>query len=248
MDAPPANYVSSPSTLQIQLVANENLNEIKRGIILDRLIANDNAPQIVKKLLKLYNETKSIEIKNKITQNLMLYNQRHRNNTLYLNEDQPLLKIFFSELLNSEKLDVKLADDAIRGYVDTHSPEEIIKNRNKIDKWLPITGHHSSVMLKYSLAFKSKELQAIYIKSIIKELRQANNANLDSYLLGPLSIGYQGKGDDLLEPESKQVVINYLKDIRYKYSKQGIRANPNDIHRVTTAPYYFELKKYMGLK
>lgn len=247
MDSPPAHYATSPSTVQMQFAYNSNLNDVKRGIMIDRLIADDNEPDLVKKLLNLYTETDNIEVKNKIVQGLMLYNQRHRNNKPFVKNDQPLLKVFFAELLDSKALNSKMADNTIRGFIDTHSSEEIMTNLDKIDKWLPTTGHYSSIMLKYTLVHKSKELQRIYIKSIIAELRKANNSDLDSYLFGPLSMGYQGTGKNLLEPESKQVVVDYLKEVRYKYTPQGIKAAPKDTHRSTTAPYYFELVKNMGL-
>ncbi|MDX2346894.1 MAG: hypothetical protein QNK11_08505 [Legionella sp.] len=247
MDAPPAHYVTSPSSVQVQFAYDSNLTDVKRGIMIDRLIADDIERDLVKQLLNLYSETNSIEIKNKITQDLMLYNQQHRNIKAYLNHEQPLLKAFFSERLDSKSLNSKMADDAIRGFIDTHSPEEIITNRDKIDKWLPITGHYSSIMLKYTLVHQSKELQHIYIQSIIDELRKANNSDLDSYLFGPLSMGYQSSGKNLLMPESKQVVINYLKTVHYKYTLQGIKKNSTDSHRITTAPYYFELIKNMGI-
>lgn len=247
MDTPPAHYITSPSTVQMQLAYNPSLNDVKRGIMIDRLIANDAEPDLVKKLLNLYNETDSIEVKNKVVQGLMLYDQRHRNIKSYIHNEQPLLKVFFAELLDSESLNSKMADDAIRGFVDTHSAEEIMINRDKIDKWLPNTGHYSSIMLKYTLVHKSKDLQRIYIKSIVKELREANNSDLDSYLFGPLSMGFQGSGKNLLEPESKQAVVDYLKEVRYKYTSKGIKANPKDKHRSTTAPIYFELIKNIGI-
>ena len=247
MDTPPAHYITSPSTVQMQLAYDSNLNDVKRGIMIDRLIADNAEPDLVKKLLKLYSETNSIEVKNKIVQGLMLYDQRHRNVKSYINNDQPLLKVFFAELLDSKSLTSKIADDGIRGFIDTHSPKEIMANLDKINKWLPTTGHYSSIMLKYTLVYKSKELQHIYIKSIVNELREANNSDLDSYLFGPLSIGYQGSGKGLLEPESKQVVVDYLKEVRYKYTSKGIKSSPDDFHRTTTAPYYFELIKNMGI-
>lgn len=247
MDTPPVHYVTSPATVQMQFAYNSNLNDVKRGIMIDRLIADDAEPDLVKKLLNLYNETDSIEVKNKIVQGLMLYDQRHRNAKSYINNDQPLLKVFFTELLDSKSLNSKMADDVLRGFIDTHSSEEIMANRDKMDKWLPTTGHYSSIMLKYTLVHKSKELQPIYIKSIINELRKANNSDLDSYLFGPLSMGYQGTGKNLLEPESKQMVVDYLKEVRSKYTVQGIKANPDDTHRSTTAIYYFELIKNMGI-
>ncbi len=247
MDTPPAHYVTAPSTVQMQFAYNANLTDVKRGIMIDRLIADDSEPDLVKKLLNLYNETDNVEVRNKIVQGLMLYNQRHRNNRSFVKNDPPLLKAFFTELLDSKSLNSKMADDAIRGFIDTHSSKEIMMNLDKIDKWLPTTGHYSSIMLKYTLVHKSKELQRIYIKSIVAELRKENNSDLDSYLFGPLSMGYQGTGKNLLEPESKQVVVDYLKAVRYKYAPQGIKAAPNDIHRNTTAPYYFELIKNMGI-
>jgi hypothetical protein len=246
MDAPPVHYVTSPSTVQMQFAHNSNLNDVKRGIMIDRLIADDAEPDLVRKLLNLYNETKNVEVKNKIVQGLMTYNQRHRNVQSYINNDKPLLKAFFAELLSSKSLNPKMADDVIRGFIDTHSTEEIMANLDKINKLLPTVGHYSSIMLKYTLVHKSKELQKIYIKSIVEELREANNSDLDSYFFGPLSIGYQGSGKNLLEPESKQIVADYLKEVRHKYTSQAIKANPKDTHRATTAPYYFELIKYMG--
>ncbi|MDP3270048.1 MAG: hypothetical protein Q8M40_13500 [Legionella sp.] len=247
MDTPPVHYVTSPSTVQMQFAYSSDLNDVKHGIMIDRLIADDNTPDLVKELLNLYKETNSIEVQNKIVQGLMLYNQRHRNDKSYINNDQPLLKSFFYELIDSKSLNQKMADDATRGFIDTHSSEEIMANKDKIDKWLPITGHYSSIMLKYALVHKSKDLQLIYIKSIINELRKANNSDLDSYLFGPLSMGYQGSGKNFLEPESKQMVADYLKEVRYKYTDQGIKSNPNDMHRRSTAPYYFELLKNMEI-
>ncbi|MDP1602849.1 MAG: hypothetical protein Q8M03_06245 [Legionella sp.] len=247
MDSSPAHYVTSSSTVQIQFAYNSNLNEVKRGIMIDRLIADDTEPDLVKKLLNLYNQTDSMEVKNKIVQGLMLYDQRNRNAKSYIHNEQPLLKVFFAELLDSKSLNSKMADDAIRGFIDTHSAEEVMANREKIDKWLPTTGHYSSIMLKYTLVHKSNDLQHIYIKSIVEELREANNSDLDSYLFGPLSIGYQGTGKNLLEPESKQVIVDYLKEVHHKYTPQGIKADSKDTHRNTTAPYYFELIKNMGI-
>jgi len=66
-------------------------------------------------------------------------------------------------------------------------------------------------------------------------------------LFGPLSMGYQGSGKNFLEPESKQMVADYLKEVRYKYTDQGIKSNRNDTHRRSTAPYYFELLKNMEI-
>lgn len=247
MDVPPAHYIATPPmSAEMQFAYDANLNDAKRGIMIDRLTSKGDEPDLIPKLLKLYNETNNTEVKDKIVAGLMLYNQQHRSVKSYINKDQLLLKTFFAELLDSKSLTPKSADAAIRGFLDLHSQEEIMARLDKIDALLPTVGHYSSIMLKYSLVHKSKELQRIYIKSIISELREANNSDLDSYLFGPLSIGYQGTGKDLLEPEAKQVVVDYLKEVQYKYASKGIKANPDDFHRSTTAPTYFELIRNMG--
>jgi len=230
----------------MQLAANPDLNDVKRGIMIDRLVSRSSEPDLIKKLLTIYNETKRVEIKSKIAENLMLYNQQYRNKKSYIDNDKLVISCFFEKLLNDKSLTPHMTDVGIRGYIDTHSADEIISNLESINQWLTHINHYSSVMLKYALTFKSKELQKIYMNSLIDELKIANDSDLDSYLFGPLSIGYQGTGKDILEPETKQVVLDYLKEVRYKYIPKGIKANPNDIHRATTAPYYFELIKNMS--
>ncbi|MFI4955235.1 MAG: hypothetical protein ACHP9Y_04915, partial [Gammaproteobacteria bacterium] len=208
MDTPPVYYVTSPSAVQMQLAANPELNDVKRGIMIDRLVSRSTEPDLVKKLLTLYNETDRVEIKSKIVENLMRYNQQHRTEKSYIDNDRPIIKAFFEKLLDDKSLTPHMADTGTRGYIDTHTADEITDNVDKINESLKHVNHHSSVMLKYALTFKSKELQKIYMKSLVNELKKAKDADLDSYLFGPLSIAYQGRGKNLLEPESKQVVID----------------------------------------
>lgn len=247
MDAPPTHYVTSTSAVQVQLAANPELNDIKRGIMIDKLVSQATEPDLVKKLLTIYNETDRVEVKSKVVENLMLYNQQHNNKKAYINNEQPLVKDFFEQLLDSKSLAPQMDDTGIRGFIDTHTPDEITNKLDQINEKLTHVNHYSSVMLKYALTFKSKELQKLYMKSLINELKTANDSDLDSYLFGPLSIAYQSMGKNLLEPESKQVVIDYLKEVRYKYTPNGIKANLKDFHRSSTAPYYFELIKNMGI-
>ncbi len=246
MDSSDNLYVTSSSALQMQFASNNDLNDIKRGIMIDRLIADDVEPGLVRKLLNLYKETDNIEIKHKIIEGLMLYNQRHRNNKAYIENDKPELKKFFATHISSQSLTPKMADNVIRGFIDTHSSAEILANLNDINNRLLTVDSYASIMLKYTLVHKSKELQHIFIQSIVNELREQNNSDLDSYLFGPLSIGYKNTGKNLLEPESRQLVIDYLKEVRHKYTSKGIKDDQSDIHRITTAPYYFELIDNMG--
>lgn len=190
-------------------------------------------------------ETRHEEVKNKIVSGLMFHVQGDLREHPSA-RDKELLKRFFHKLIG-EKLNQRCADWATMGFIDTHTADETLQNLDKIDIQLAVATHPASITLKYKLVHKSKELQSIYIKSIVDELREANNSDLDSYFFGPLAIGYQGTGKNLLEPDSKQMVINYLNEVRYKYTSKGIKANPEDFHRGTTAPYYFELIKSMGV-
>jgi len=243
---PPAHYVVVPQqSAQMRFAYDENLNDIKRGIMIDRLTSRGTEPDLTPKLITLYKQTENIPVKEKIIAGLMIHYQHHLNlnkNT----EEKQLLKQFFSEILY-EKLTPTAANNTVRGFVDLHTPEDVMNNLHRINTLLTTVNHTSSIMLKYLLAYKSKVLEKIYMKSIINELRVADDADLDSYLFGPLSIGYAEAGQHLLTPDSKQIVVDYLKEVRYKYTAKGLQASPNDFHRSTTAPYYFELIKQMGL-
>ncbi len=245
----PIHYPSiQTESAELRFAYDENLNEVKRGIMLDRITSKGVEPNLILKLINLYKNTNKVEVKDKIVENLMLYNQQHGKDKLYVSTDRQLLRSFFEKLLYSDSLAGKGADAGIRGYIDTHSPEEIMRNRKIIDELLSTkTNPYASIMLKYSLVHKSKSLQSIYIKAIVEQLREAENASLDAYFFGPLDIGYQGSGKNLLTPESKKIVVDYLNAISDRYSPKNIRSYSNDIHVGITAPVYFKLRQDMGL-
>lgn len=237
IDAPleaPSNYVA-PMSAYMRFAYDEELNDVKRGAMIDKITSKVSDVDLVSKLLRLYDETDHEEVKNKIVSGLMFHVQgelREHPNT----RDQELLKSFFHRLIG-EKLNQKSADWATMGFIDTHSADETLQNLDKIDAQLATATHPASITLKYKLIHKSKELQSIYIKSIMDELRAANNSDLDSYFFGSLAIGYQGTGKNLLDPESKQIVVNYLDEVHYKYTSKGIKANPDDFHRGITVVF-----------
>lgn len=244
----PRNYISLPSIdTEIKLAADEDLDDIKRTIIIDRLTSQGTAPNLIPDLIKIYSTTSNSNIKRKIAEGLMLYNQQHIDDAMYTNDDKTQLKQFFYEQLEGDEHSPKATDSILRGFIDTHAPEEIIDKVSRLDPLLAKVGNYSSIMLKYSLIHKSKALQQIYLPSIIHELCEANNPDLDSYLFGPLSIGYKASGQTLLEPEAKALVISYLERVRYKYTATGISNDGHDSHRAATAPYYHELTKVMGI-
>ncbi|WP_298624239.1 hypothetical protein [uncultured Legionella sp.] len=240
----PTNYVA-PMSAYMRFAYDNSLSDVKRGAMIDKITSKVSDVDLVPKLLRLYDETEREEVKNKIVSGLMFHVQgdlREHPNV----RDKDLLRVFFHRLIG-EKLNQRCADWATMGFIDTHTADETLQNLDKIDTQLAVATHPASITLKYKLVHKSKELQSIYIQSIVDELREANNSDLDSYFFGPLAIGYQGTGKNLLEPDPKQIVIKYLNEVRYKYTSKGIKANPEDFHRDTTAPYYFELIETMGI-
>lgn len=233
------------SSIEMRFAYDENLNESKRSIMIDRLTSRGEEQDLTSKLIKLYRETTNVRIKESIISGLMIYYQRHLDLEKQ-SEEQTLLKRFFSELLY-EKLTPKATDNAIRGFIDLHTTDEIMSNIQKINSQLRHINHTSSIMLKYSLILKSRKLQPIYMESLVKELHDTNDSDLDSYLFGPLSLAYESMGKNLLEPRSKQIVVNYLKDVQYKYRPSNmIKTSIKDPHIGTTKPYYFDLIKNMG--
>ncbi|MDF1757602.1 MAG: hypothetical protein P1U74_04835 [Legionellaceae bacterium] len=240
----PTNYVA-PMSAYMRFAYSNIISDMKRGAMIDKITAKGTEIDLVPKLLRLYDETDSEEVKNKIVSGLMFHvqgNLREHPNQ----RDMDLLRGFFQKLIG-EKLNQRCSDWATMGYLDTHTADETEQNLDKINNQLANATHPASITLKYKLVHKSKSLQPIYIKSIVDELRKADDSDLDSYFFGPLAIGYQGTGENLLDPESKQTVINYLDDVRYKYTTEGIKENPNDFHRTTTAPFYFELINLMNV-
>ena len=241
----PHYIVPKTSSIEMGFAYDEHLNESKRSIMIDRLTSRGEEPDLTSKLIKLYRETNNALIKESIISGLMIHYQRHLNLNKQ-SEEQALLKSFFSELLY-ETLTPKAADNAIRGFIDLHTTDEVMSNIQQINSQLSHINHTSSIMLKYSLIHKSRKLQPIYMESLVKELHDTNDSDLDSYLFGPLSLAYESVGKNLLEPKSRQIVVNYLKEVRYKYIPSNmIKASLKDPHRSTTAPYYFDLIKNMG--
>lgn len=240
----PTNYVAPMSTY-MRFAYADDLNDIKRGSMIDKITSKVTDIDLVPKLLRLYDESDQQEVKDKIVSGLMFHVQGELREHPNAN-DKELLRVFFNRLIG-EKLNSRCADWATMGFIDTHSVDEIIQNLDKINDQLKETTHPASIILKYKLVHKSKFLQPIYIQSIVNELREANDSDLDSYFFDPLTIGYHGTGQNLLTPESKAIVLNYLDEVRHKYISEGIKANLNDFHRGTTAPYYFELRKSMDV-
>ena len=221
---------------EMRLVRDEQLDSQKRGIFIDRLTIGGKYPNSVSQFITLYNHTQDKEVKSKIIQGLMIYYQQHLDLAQNNNEHQ-LLVHFYSQLLDTD-INNQNADHTIRSYIDLNNAEDVLINQHKIDTLLTKVPHQSSIMLKNTLVKKSKRLEKIYIPSIIKELKEANDYDVDSYFFGPLNLTLQINKANL-EPESKKMVLIFLNELQTKYSKEAI--NKNNGHAAFTAPLYFQL-------
>jgi len=236
--------LTSPLSVYMRFAYDDKLNDFKRGIMIDRITMRGTEPDLVPKLLKLYNETDNVEVKYRIISGLMSYNQVNLIDNPN-SRDKALLRTFFFKLINETLSPTSSADVAL-GFIQTHSVDQIEKNLERIDAQLKVSAHHSSITTKYILVHKSKELQSIYIKSILDELREANSAELDDYFFGPLTIGYNGSGKDLLSPENTKLLVDYLKEVHYKYATKGINENSQTEpgHQITSADFISYLRPW----
>ena len=234
----------APMSAYMRFAYDEKLSDFKRGIMIDRITMRGTEKDLVPKLLKLYRETDHATVKENIIGGLMSYQVTLKENPNA--RDEALLRNFFFQLIH-EKLSSASADHVTLGFIQSHSTEQIMANLKAIDAQFKASAHHSSIINKYVLVFESDELQDIYIKSILDELREANSTDLDDYFFGPLTIGYQGSGKNLLSPENTKLVRDYLKEVYYKYATTGISKNSQSepSHGITAMDYH-QLLNAMG--
>ncbi len=227
-----------------RLANDTHLNDIKRGLFIDRLSIGGKDPDTVAKLLKLYNETDSDAIKSKVIQGVMSYYQNHLNikeNT----HDKFLIKSFYERLLNSN-LNMQEASQVARGYIDLSTDFEILTNINSINKLMDVMHNQASVGIKLMLVRRSPALEKIYVKSIVSQLRKANDPDLDAFALTPFAMAYKNVGKNVLSEESRQEIIGYLNDIKLKYVSKSTLTD-DDLRIRLASKAYHDLISYIGM-
>jgi len=218
-----------------QFANNDDVTNIKRGIFIDRL-AMSNEPDIIPKFLKMYEETKIPEIKTKLIQGLMIYYQNHTNEVNNSSDFETLKKFYSSNLY--KKLPETQRDMIVRGYIDFHTPEEILKNVNQINMQLNNVHPRLVLGLQLTLAHKSAELESIYIPSAIALLTKQNNTDLDDMFFGLTKMGYK----TLRNPQSISQIKSYLKLVSGKYLSVNI-ANDKDPYAASAKESYIQLQQ-----
>ena len=182
---------------------------------------------VIPKFLELYKTEKNTEIKSKLIQGTMIYYQNHRDQ-IKASSDYQSLKSFYADLLYTELLGTD-ADNVIRGFIDFHSPQEILQSRGQIDKHCANVEPNLLLGLKHQLASVSKELEAIYIPSMISMLKKYNRSDLDDMFYGIIKMNYKK-----LSTQAKNEVKAYVNSSATNYFSKSMHGN-NDP--------YFEIAK-----
>ncbi|MGQ3891772.1 hypothetical protein [Legionella sp. CNM-4043-24] len=246
VDTPATNYVSYEVPYsQMEFAKNPDVKIEKRQFMLDTAIAQDAMPGIIDELIRMFAVERDPEMIDTIVSRMYLYFQYNVRNKSPKTEDMEKIRRFFELVLQSDKLTQKQAERGVQGYVDSHSADEVVANLDRINAALTQTNHVASIQTKYLLAFKSPRLQTLYIQSIVDELMAANDSDLDSYFLGPLSIGLENTGSSLLNLESQEIIRGFLRSRESRYSAEGIMANKKDHYRGMTAIEYNKVKKML---
>ncbi len=248
LENPQNNAVQPKYVEEFRIAKDKRVKDIIRGGMLDLISITSNDVRAPIKMISMYDKHESEEVKMKIVQNVMIFDQRHNREEKYIKESLPKVREFFEHLMRDKTLSRNINDDALRGFIDTHSSDEIIASKELVDfKLAHLPAHEISIMLKSALMFKSPELQRIYTGSVVTELREVSKSDLDSYLFGPLSLAYKAH-PEFLTKESENLVSDYLIEVQFKYSTKGIVSDKEDFTRSTTAPYHAALSQALGIR
>ncbi|STX28460.1 Uncharacterised protein [Legionella beliardensis] len=237
-DIPLSEETPTHIAVEWEFAANKNVNSTKRGIFIDRLSIS-NEQDVISRFLEMYKRDSNPEIRSKLIQGIMIYYQNNREQTDNTLDDE-LLKQFYSGLLN-QKLARNDADKVIRGYIDFHSPEEIMNHRVDVEKQMIGIEPRLELGLRHELAYKSKELEKIYITSIIKMLKKHQRSDLDGMFFGMTNIWFK----NLKDGESIEKIKSYMKLSKKKY--MNVRPGNEDLYADVARISFQELNKSLIL-
>lgn len=185
---------------------------------------------MISKLIQLYYKNQSAsELAHMILRDTQDIYQEKRLLVGYPEERQ-LLKEFYSALLE-RNTSMGIDPIIIRGFIALNTVDEILMHKALLNqalesnKLVPID---VSLALKIALAFKSQELEELYIPKIICILQKENKADLDALFTGAIVGKLVKQGLNSLQAESKTQINDYLAGIEPKFdvkvtSKHSIR-------------------------
>lgn len=178
-----------------ELLDSSDLNDIKKGIFIDRL-ALIGQPRTLERFIELYPNSNS-SVKNKLLQGMMIFYQRHKTKNL---------KFFYEPLMaNADKYN---SDKILRGYTDFSSDQDIIRNKALIDKVGERVEPHLLASILHNVVMRSAETEAAYFNDYLSLFKNQNNSDFDDMLFGYMKLAYH----NFKKPESKALAKSLIRE------------------------------------
>ncbi len=209
-DIPMTEETPSHIASEWQYANDSNVNDVKRGVFIDRLAMSEEE-NIITRFLDMYKETSGQEIKKKLAQGLMIYYQSHKEKLLV--DESNKLKYFYATALYTQ-LQVAEKSMIVRGYMDFHNPKEILENHKQINKQLIGVEPLLALGLYQGLVHSSPELETMYIPRMMALLKKSNSTALDDMFFSITKMGYK----HLKHKESAEQIKAYLNEVASKYN------------------------------
>ncbi len=229
INAPIDNISDEEIKATWKFAQDSSLSSEKRTLLIDKLGFIGKAemlPFFVEQYFKMDdNKTKSMLLRSTLTL-YQKYSWLEKNPN-----EKKILQKFYTQLLDT-KLSANDASIAIRGFTQLNNSDVVFAHVNKINMIFNSQevklDPYVSVGLKLELAFKSRELEKIYIPDIIDVLKQEHNPQLDNLLNQFIVRKLGGLGINTLEGQSKKLIQRYLDSVRSQYihsNKEKIEAS-----------------------
>ena len=197
------------------LPLDNNIPMTKHGIFIDNL-AMSHETDVIPKFLALYKATENEALKTKLCQGMMIYYQNNQQQLGAMPDVRAALKQFYADAFHT-----KPSDMMIRGYIDFHTPHEILAHTDKINHQLKQLEPHARLGLQHNLAYTSQALETLYIPSIISMLKQYNRSDLDDMFFGLTTMSYQ----HLKLQASIQEIKIYMGQVTQKYTQPHLSSH-----------------------
>lgn len=229
--------LETPTHIQAEwrFAKDSKVNEVKRGIFIDRVTLS-NEQNVVPKFLDMYKKENSPAIKEKIIQGTVIYYQNHKD-VIKDSSDLILLKDFYNQLL-SKNVTPRADDLATLGFIDISTADEIINNQDKLDRKLDSIDSFSRLRVHLQLTHKSKALEKIYLKKAMQLLLKEKSYQLDELFFGLSAMAYgsyQKDSQDLIKQYVKLLGDNYRMPIISQSSDPYSAAALNSLNDLKTA-------------
>jgi hypothetical protein len=236
-DVPLNQVTPSHIVAEWKLANNPRVEEVRRGMFIDRL-SMTNERDVIPQFIKMYEKEENEVIKGHLVRGTMSYYQ-YRYETIKNTYDGNLLKAFYKKLVTEKEFSKEGGFSAIMGFIFFHSTDEIIENKEALDKQLGQIDHSAAVTLMWDLAHKSQRLETLYVPSLIEMLRKDKSSDLNEKFFGISKMGWR----HFRNKESVDLIRTYVKENADRYeAKKPSFADQHDPYFMPATWTYKDLK------